>query len=199
MRLPALLLAGGMGKRLGFNGEKPLLDFEGKPMLDWVLDALLGAENISRVAVAVTQNTPRTTEHIKHKDEFRGGKITMAKTPGTGYVEDMLSAFGQLGMRRALVASSDMPLLAPDDVDYVAEEYRARGSRGSMTVLVPLSLVAELGFTPNYPMGEFSATGINVVDLDDGKEFSLVTQKIRFAANINFQSDVEAARRLHKI
>ncbi len=192
-------MAGGEGRRLGISGEKPLLEFGGRPMVDRVLDALLGSKNISRVLVALTKNTPRTEAQLRQKDGFQRGEISVVKTPGSGYVEDLLFAMRSLNLRRAFVTSSDLPLLTPGDVEYVIEEYRARGGRGSMAVVVPLSLVAELGFTPNYPVGEYAATGVNILDLDDGRESILATRKINFAANINAQSDVVAARKLHKV
>lgn len=199
MKLPALLMAGGEGKRLGINGEKPMVDFEGRPMVDKVLDALVGSQSISQVFVAVSQKTPLTDAHVREREEFRKGKITITRTPGQGYVEDMLYVFNELGLRRAFITSSDLPLLTPGDVDYVVEEYRARGARGSMTVLVPMSLVVELGFTPNYPSGESAASGVNIVDIDDAWKSDLITKRASFAANINNPYDLEIAKRLRKI
>ncbi|MFQ5815958.1 MAG: NTP transferase domain-containing protein [Candidatus Hydrothermarchaeaceae archaeon] len=195
MKLPALLMAGGEGSRLGAEMEKPLLEFAGRPMVDRVLDALLGSEGISKVFVAVTPNTRETQAHLGERDE----EIVMVETPGSGYVEDMSFALEELGLRRALVSSSDLPMLTSADVDYVVVEYEASGGMGSMEVVVPLSLVTQLGFTPNYPRGDFAATGVNVVDRDDPGESTLLTRRINFAANVNVPSDVEAALRLHKV
>ena len=40
MKVPALIMAGGKGKRMGLPVEKPLLPFLGKPLIDWVAEAL---------------------------------------------------------------------------------------------------------------------------------------------------------------
>ena len=47
MKVPALIMAGGKGKRMGLSVEKPLLLFLGKPLLDWVVEAVASAEKIS--------------------------------------------------------------------------------------------------------------------------------------------------------
>jgi adenosylcobinamide-phosphate guanylyltransferase len=189
-------MAGGAGSRLGLSVEKPSMVFAGRPMVDRVLDALLGARGISEVYVALSPNTKRTEAHLRKNYNARVGIVM---TPGIGYVEDMDIALEKLGLRRVFVASSDLPLLTSSDVDYVMEKYEAKGGRGSMAVVVPLFHVRRLGFTPNHPWGEVAASGVNVVDLDDPREFTLVTRRTSFAANINLPSDVVAALRLHKI
>ena len=47
MKVPALIMAGGKGSRMGLPTEKPLLPFLGKPLIDWVAEAILGAKKIS--------------------------------------------------------------------------------------------------------------------------------------------------------
>src|SRR4030042_1869729 len=47
MRVPALIMAGGKGKRMGLPVEKPLLPFLGKPLIDWVVEAVAFAEKVS--------------------------------------------------------------------------------------------------------------------------------------------------------
>ena len=41
MKVPALIMAGGKGKRIGLPVEKPLLPFLGKPLIDWVAEAVI--------------------------------------------------------------------------------------------------------------------------------------------------------------
>ena len=45
--IPALIMAGGKGSRMGLPTEKPLLPFLGKPLIDWVADAILNAQKVS--------------------------------------------------------------------------------------------------------------------------------------------------------
>jgi len=196
MRLPALLMAGGEGTRLETDEEKPLFDFKGKPMVDWVLEALLGSNKISYVYAAISPNTRKTEAYLRGKADPR---IAVIETPGTGYVEDMTYAIQEAKLHKAFTTSSDLPLLTSADVDFILEEYRSRGGSGSCAVLVPLSLVTQLGFRANFPMGENAATGVNIVDLEDQKMTSLVTRRVNLAANINSKVDMEIALRLHNI
>ena len=51
MKVPALIMAGGKGSRMGLPTEKPLLPFLGKPLIDWVAEAVLSAEKVSEFYV----------------------------------------------------------------------------------------------------------------------------------------------------
>ncbi len=60
MKVPALVMAGGKGSRMGLPTEKPLLPFLGKPLIDWVADAIAQATKISEFYVITSSNTPKT-------------------------------------------------------------------------------------------------------------------------------------------
>ena len=61
MRIPALVLAGGKGKRMGLAIEKPLLPFLGKPLIDWVVEAVKSAKKVSEFYIVTSEN--RSEEH----------------------------------------------------------------------------------------------------------------------------------------
>ena len=44
MKVPALIMAGGKGTRMGLPTEKPMLPFLGKPLVDWVADSNFGCK-----------------------------------------------------------------------------------------------------------------------------------------------------------
>lgn len=46
MKIPALIMVGGKGKRIGLSVEKPLIPFLGKPLVDWVVDAVKSSKKI---------------------------------------------------------------------------------------------------------------------------------------------------------
>ena len=56
MKVPALIMAGGRGRRMGLPTEKPLLPFLGKPLIDWVAAAILDAKNVSDFYVVTSSN-----------------------------------------------------------------------------------------------------------------------------------------------
>jgi adenosylcobinamide-phosphate guanylyltransferase len=60
MKVPALIMAGGKGKRMRLPVEKPLLPFLGKPLIDWVVEAVESAEKVSEFYVVTSGNTPET-------------------------------------------------------------------------------------------------------------------------------------------
>ena len=86
MKVPALIMAGGKGKRMGLPVEKPLLPFLGKPLVDWVAEAVACAEKVSEFYVVTSMNTPETEKHCLSK----GWKVL--RTEAKGYHNDLKQA-----------------------------------------------------------------------------------------------------------
>jgi GTP:adenosylcobinamide-phosphate guanylyltransferase len=62
MKVPALIMAGGKGKRMGLPVEKPLLPFLGKPLIDWVAKAV---ESTAKAGAGrYCEPTPKATTTI---------------------------------------------------------------------------------------------------------------------------------------
>ena len=78
--MDAVVMAGGMGKRLG-KDEKPLTLLCGKPLIQYVLEALLGSKNIERIFVATSPRVKRTNEWL---DDFKKdhNKVEIIHTQG---------------------------------------------------------------------------------------------------------------------
>ncbi len=98
------------------GGEKALLDVAGKPMIQWVLDALDGAKAVDRIIVmglekpsAVHVNKPVWFEpnHGSLLENIRGGVKKVLEISPTE--------------RHILLVSSDIPGIQPKMVDWVAE------------------------------------------------------------------------------
>ena len=86
MKVPALVMAGGKGSRMGLPTEKPLLPFLGKPLIDWVVEAILDAKKVSEFYVVTSANTPQTEKHCQSK----GWKVL--HTDAKGYHNDLKQA-----------------------------------------------------------------------------------------------------------
>ena len=86
MKVPALVMAGGKGSRMGLPTEKPLLPFLGKPLIDWVAEAILDAKKVSEFYVITSANTPQTEQHCQSK----GWKVL--HTDAKGYHNDLKQA-----------------------------------------------------------------------------------------------------------
>jgi len=79
VKVPALIMAGGKGTRMGLPGEKPLLPFLGNPLIDWVAEAVSSAKKVSEFYVVTSANTLETEEHCQGK----GWKVL--RTDAKGY------------------------------------------------------------------------------------------------------------------
>ncbi len=96
--------------------SKALLDVAGKPMIQWVLDALGGAERVRRVVVV----------GLSGEDSISCRK-TLGFVPNQGHMLNNVRAGAQwvLGQDRsaalALVVSSDIPGITSEMVDWTAE------------------------------------------------------------------------------
>ena len=186
MKLNALLMAGGKGTRLRIKGEKPLLVFKGRYMIDHVLEALRGSKYVAKIIVATSRDTRRTEKEMRERG------IEVIRTPGEDYVKDMVFAIKKLKLEKTLVVSSDLPLLTSKDIDYVIEEYVKKGN-ASLAVMVPREVFRKHKLTPTLVIGDYVPTGVNVVNGRrlDGKEAKLITERFEFAANVNSSEDLK--------
>jgi adenosylcobinamide-phosphate guanylyltransferase len=192
--MDALIMAGGRGTRLKLKVEKPLLEFNGKPLVAHVLAALSGARSIERIFAATTAYTPRTAEFLKNTG------VEVVTTPGHGYVADLRFAVEVLGLGATLLVASDLPLLRAQEIEEVASEYRRRDSP-ALAVLVPISVFRRYGLTPTLVMGNLVPTGVNVVNGRnlEGKEEIYITENIRLAVNVNSLEDIKKADEIRRI
>ena len=86
MKVPALIMAGGRGKRIGMSVEKPLLQLLGKPLIDWVVGAVKSAHQVSEFYVVTSENTPETEKKCIRD------KLKVVKTNAKGYHDDLKQA-----------------------------------------------------------------------------------------------------------
>jgi len=63
----AVLMAGGKGKRMNTNIEKPLFKFFDKSLIDHVLDNLKESKYVDKIFIALSPHTPETKKYISKK------------------------------------------------------------------------------------------------------------------------------------
>ena len=81
----AILMAGGRGTRLKVPTEKPLFKLHDKPLIKYVLDNLKSSKLIDEIIIAVSPNTPQTTDYLKSlNDDFK-----ILPTSGEDYLTDL--------------------------------------------------------------------------------------------------------------
>lgn len=191
MKLDALIMAGGRGTRLGAE-EKPMLFVGGKPLIEYVFEALKNSERIARIFVAAGSSAEKTRAWA----EKHG--IEMVLTPGKGYVDDLLLALQKFKLKKTLVVSADLPLLRSEDIGWAADEYLKSRKRAAC-VLVPLEIFRENKITPTLALGEFVPSGVNFVDggnLNEKDEAKIISRNFNFALNVNTPEDLKRAEEI---
>jgi adenosylcobinamide-phosphate guanylyltransferase len=200
--IPALIMAGGRGSRMGLPTEKPMLLFLGKPLLDWVAEAILSATKVSEFYVITSSNTPKTEEHCKRK----GWKTI--RTDAKGYHDDLKQAVAALGwMGPVLTMPSDVPAITGPILDKVVGEFE-NSRKDFLAVFVPIEKRQSLGLsissTDEYKGIWYAVSGVNVINgakvLGEGKieTAAIITEETEVVLNVNTTKDFEIAEKIMK-
>ncbi|UCE15418.1 MAG: NTP transferase domain-containing protein [Candidatus Bathyarchaeota archaeon] len=199
MGIIALVMAGGKGTRLQFEGEKPLLNVADKPMIEHVLDALRKVNKIERIVVAVSKHTPETARMMEKRFS-----IQILKTPGKDYVFDIQYAIKKLKLNTVLTISADLPLVTSEIIEEIIKRYE-RCEKPALEVAVPVKTIEKLGLIANHVFevgGRLLApAGINVIDgrqIDEMKldEEVFVVDRKEVAVNVNTLENLKVAEHL---
>ncbi|MCX8153054.1 MAG: NTP transferase domain-containing protein [Candidatus Bathyarchaeota archaeon] len=198
MGVTALVMAGGKGKRLALQEEKPLIRIGGKPIIEYIIAALRAAKKVDSIVVAVSDYTPKTAEYL------RSFPVSVIKTPGKEYVSDMQYAIKTLNLQVVLAIGADLPLINGKVIDEVVDCYEHCG-KPALSVVVPFETKKSLGFSCEYAFsfGDMCVVpaGINIIDgrrVDDGEldqEICLLNRK-EVAVNVNTLEELKIAERL---
>ncbi len=200
MKVPALIMAGGKGTRMGLPVEKPLLPFLGKPLVDWVAQAVASTQNISEFYVVTSVNTPETEKHCR----CRGWKVL--RTDAKGYHNDLKQAAAMANLKGpVLTIPADSPAVTGKFLDKIIEQFEACG-KDFYAVFVPIQARESLGLsvdsTDEY-MGEwYSVSGVNIINgvkiQGEGKieTSALITEEVEVLLNINTFKDLEIAEKI---
>ena len=134
-------MAGGKGGRMGLPTEKPLLLFLGKPLIDWVTQAIQNASQISEFYIITSSNTPRTEKHCQEKG------YRFVHTDAKGYHADLKQAISKLGWTGpVLTMPSDVPAITGQVLDRVIGEFEVCG-KDFLAVFVPIEARQNLGLS----------------------------------------------------
>ena len=174
--MKVLIMAGGRGSRIG-DPSKPLIKILGKPMIEYVIDAING---LGEVNIATTKDHERIIQWA------RSNNYTIVLTSGRDYPNDLIEALRLTGTP-TLVLPSDMPLLS--------KEFITKFLRAVAHVRTPMvTLAAVRGCEIEY-------TGISYIrDLTMSNGVipwsTLTTAWTMELININTREDLEEATKL---
>jgi len=185
----AIVMAGGKGTRMGGIIEKPLIKVEGKPMIQYVMNALNNSNNIGNIIILTSPHTPKTTKFVQKMG------FEVFQTSGKGYIEDLRSfIFEQYpndSNHVLLTITADMPLIKPETIDHVLLKYRM-SDKPAMCIAVPLNIFQENGLKPSMVMGNTVPSGLNILRSNNKQQDEEVLElgKIELAININSCEDI---------
>ena len=200
MKVPTLIMAGGKGKRMGLPVEKPLLPFLGKPLIDWVAEAVESATKVSEFYVVTSGNTPETEKHCKTK----GWKIL--HTDAKGYHDDLKQAVHDADLTGAILTiPADVPAVTGKFLDKVISAFEASG-KDFLAVFVPIEKRERLGLsissTDEYKGVWYAVSGVNIINgakiQEKGKveTSAIITEEIEVLLNVNTLKDLEVAEKM---
>lgn len=200
MNVPALILAGGKGKRIGLSVEKPLLPFLGKPLLDWVVEAVALASKVSEFYVVTSTNTPETEKHC----QSRGWRVL--RTDAKGYHSDLKQAVRLAGLQGpVLTIPADLPAVTGKFLDKVIGAFEGCG-KDFLAVFVPIEkregLELSVSSTDEYMGVWYAVSGVNIVDgakiQEEGKieTSAIITEEVEVLLNINTLKDLEISEKI---
>jgi adenosylcobinamide-phosphate guanylyltransferase len=197
VKVPALIMAGGKGKRMGLTIEKPLLPFLGKPLIDWVVEAAASAVKVSEFYVVTSKNTPETEKRCASL----GWRFL--RTDARGYHYDLKQAVHDAGLTGpVLTIPADLPAVTGKFLDKVVGEFEVCG-KDFLAVFVPIKAREKLGLsvssTDEYMGVWYAVSGVNIVNgakiQEEGKieTSAIVTDDVEVLLNINTPKDLEVA------
>lgn len=185
----ALIMAGGAGSRLS-RGEKPLTLVCGSPMISRVIDAFRSAG--CEPVVVVSPKTPMTANWC------RAHGVSVVRTEGAGFVEDMVSAVRTLDENNSLIISvSDIPCINPEIVTTIIQSYHQCGTDALSTWVPAYRVKSCCGSMPYHQqVGDVEAcpAGVNILRGDrigaEQVEFALLLDDPGLALNVNTREDL---------
>jgi adenosylcobinamide-phosphate guanylyltransferase len=200
LKIQALIMAGGKGSRMGLPLEKPLLQFLGKPLIDWVTEAVASATKISEFYVVTSGNTPKTEKHCKSK----GWKVL--HTEAKGYHDDLKQAVHDAGLTGAILTMpSDVPAVTGKFLDKVISSFEA-SEKDFFAVFVPIEARQRLGLsissTDEYKGVWYAVSGVNIITgakIQERKKIetsALITEETEVLLNVNTLKDLEIAEKM---
>ncbi len=192
-------MAGGKGERLDLTGvEKPLLEVAGKPLVAYVVDALIKSQ-IESIVMVTSPHTPCTMRWA------RSSCLPSLEAPGLGYIYDYRWAMKRLSLQGpVLIISADLPLINHQLIDKIVEHH-SRVESPALGVYLPSTFFDEADISTDLVLraGEqlLVPSGINIVDasLPDQlqQETMLIIRDESLLYNINKRSDLK--RLIHKL
>ena len=198
----AAVMCGGKGSRMAqdLSVEKPMILLRGKPMVEYVLDAIVGSRKFSSIFAVVSYHTARTTTYLQRHRYCLGGIVELINTSGIDYSTDLGQLIQLLRSSQLFIVPSDIPLLRIGTVNEIVKRWNPSSNFSS--VLLEKDFVTKLGLNPSIVIHfegvEYCHSGISIIDTSqifigsDAIESYIIMNRREIAFNINTKYDLEA-------
>ena len=199
MRVPALIMAGGKSKRMELAIEKPLLPFLGRPLIEWVVEAVKSAKKVAEFYIVTSENAPET-----EKKCLKDG-LKVIRTDGKGYHNDLKQAILKATLQcPVLTIPADLPAVTGKFLDKVVKAYEDC-EKDALAVFVPIStreaLELSVSSTDLHEEALYAVSGVNIINgakiLEKKIDTSaIITGEIEVLLNINTLKDLKIAEKI---
>ncbi|CAD7768713.1 Adenosylcobinamide-phosphate guanylyltransferase [Candidatus Methanoperedenaceae archaeon GB50] len=204
--MDAFIMAGGRGTRLERyidRCEKPLLPLAGRPMITYSIDALKETREIGQIYIITSPNTPETARWT----EEHHPEIEVIRTPGNGYVQDMITAVRETKVKGALLmVMSDLPLITSELLKQIIHAYYEAGM-DALSVHIPLETCKRLGTEPETVFHKdgrlIVPVGINILKTEkieiEQEDYNFILDESNVVLNVNTPKDYHICERILRI
>ena len=195
-------MAGGRGSRMTLPIEKPLLEINGRKLIEYAMDALEGSRYVDNIYIAASKNGPDTVKWL----EGSARDVNVVNTAGDGYVSDMVDAIRKAGIKGpVLIVMADLPLITPGLLDEVIVLY-SKVPQPALSVYNLLSVCRSKGLRPDTVFNKdgqlIVPSGINILDADNINEeqddYNYILNNHKIAVNVNTVEDLEICSKFMK-
>jgi adenosylcobinamide-phosphate guanylyltransferase len=198
----ASIMCGGKGSRMKYpcDPEKPLLLIRGVPMIEYVLNAVVGSRKFSSVLAVTSRYTPTTALYLKSHKYYLSRLIDATNTSGVDYSTDLGQLIELLKPSTLFVAPSDMPLLNISTIHEILKLWTP--AIPYFSVIIKKDFVERLGIKPSIIIRdrglEYCYSGISIIDTSKvtvgsiTKETYIILNRKEIAFNINTKDDLAA-------
>jgi adenosylcobinamide-phosphate guanylyltransferase len=212
-----VLMCGGKGTRIksamGHKIEKPLVKIRDKPLIEYLIDALIQTNKFEQIFAAVSNNTQKTQEFIT--STFLD-KITVLETSGKGYSEDYLKIIKffkcaecvkNKDIKKILFLPIDIPLISPVIIKQIIDTNQ---EKPCLAIILEKEFVKSHGMTPSYEFvldkknccySGISVIDISKIDIGRHEKINLIAEEYRIlnyselACNANTFEDLKIAEK----
>ena len=199
----AAIMCGGKGTMMnqGLTFEKPMLLFRRKPMVEYVLDALVSSKRFSSIVGITSGQTTTTSKYLRNLNHCVNGLLHLIETSGFDYSTDLGQVIELLKPSEIIIVPSDLPILKAETINDILKSWNPNAS--FVSIIMEKNFIESLGLIPSIVISvenvEYCYSGISMIDTSrilagvESNESYIVMNRADIAFNVNTMEDLKAA------